>query len=367
MGGRGPASAPATPPGAPETELVEVRPGHVAPAPRPTAGTTDAPLQSDGATVLSDGATPARAPATTPSGQAVTARPHGDAAVAPARAADGGAVTGQSAPAEPPSLGRLLAVVAETIDRLPLLDDSAVAEGTDELAAQIRRVIADNGTPVEAKLARVLEGLASRADLEQMLPDDLRANLGQLVRETRAHLAAPNAESLPPETLRDLRAVHGRAEALLGTVEMQQLANAAPRTDGQPSYLVFQLPIPGGREPQSAQIRVRQDADGGDARIDPKNLHVVFQFEMEHLRTVRIGLRIQENRVSCQIGSSDPRATHLLAAGAPALREGLAELGYLVEPVRTALLTPEELAPPPTAAQPARAPRPAVMRLDARA
>jgi hypothetical protein len=226
-------------------------------------------------------------------------------------------------------------------------------------------VIADHGTPVEAKLARVLEGLAGRGDLTQLLANDLKSSLQALVQETREQLMT--ADRLPPETVRDLRSAARQAEGLLGQVELQQLANAAPRSDGQqPSYLVFQLPIPGGREPQSAQIRIRQDADGRSSRIDPNNVHVVFQLELQNLRTVRVGIRVVDRHISCQMGSSDPAATELLAEHAPELREGLAGLGYVVEPIKTAVLTAADLVPPVGEVPVASASRPA-MRVDARA
>ena len=110
------------------------------------------------------------------------------------------------------------------------------------------------------------------------------------------------------------------------------------------------------------------ERDGQPKRIDPKNVHVVFQFELEHLRTVRIGLRVVDRHVSCQIGSSDPEATAFLAQHAGELREGLRGLGYAVDNVGTAVLTPEDLAPPPAQAEPTVAPvQPRVLRVDARA
>jgi hypothetical protein len=275
--------------------------------------------------------------------------------------------TGRGSTPEP-SLPRLLSVVAETLDRLPLLDDRAVDEGPDGLASQIRRVIADQGTPVEAKLARVLEGLVNRSDLDRLLAGDLKTTLHALVRETHAHLDAGAADRLPTEALRDLRTTGQQAEALLGQVELQQLANAAPRPDGQaPTYLVLQLPLPGGRESQTAQIRIRQESDGKTARIDPKNVHVVFQFELQHLRTIRVGIRVVDRRMSCQIGSSDPAVTELLAQRADELRSGLTGLGYAVDPVKTAVLTAADLAPPPSAETPVARPPRTTMRLDARA
>ncbi|HEV8637856.1 MAG TPA: flagellar hook-length control protein FliK [Chloroflexota bacterium] len=337
------------------------------PLPAPPASGSPAPGEGQGEGVLS----PAEGDALTrrvPSGWATLSQGErgegAGSALLPQRspAASGG-------PPPEPSLPRLLSVVAETLERLPLLDERAVAEGPDELTDRIRRVIADQATPVEAKLARVLEGLASRADLDRLLAGDLKTTLHALVRETQAHLDPRAAEGLPTETLRDLQTVGRQAEALLGQVELQQLANAAPRPDGQaPTYLVFQLPIPGGREPQTAQIRIRQDADGKAARIDPKNVQVVFQFELQHLRTIRVGIRVVDRRMSCQIGSSDPAVTDLLAERADQLRAGLAGLGYAVDPVKTAVLTPEELAPPPSAADaPLAAPHRPAMRVDARA
>jgi hypothetical protein len=79
-------------------------------------------------------------------------------------------------------------------------------------------------------------------------------------------------------------------------------------------------------------------------------------------------VRVLQRHLSCQVGSSDPAATELLRQHAPELRAGLGGLGYLVDDVRCALLTPDELAPP--AASPGEAAPPAprrVLRLDARA
>jgi hypothetical protein len=258
--------------------------------------------------------------------------------------------------------------VAETLERLPLLDEGVVGDGPGDLAEGIRRVVADQATPVEAKLARVLEGLASRADVDELVAGDLKTALHALVRETQAHLDPRVAERLPAETVRDLQTANQQAQALLGQVELQQLANAAPRPDGQPpSYLVLQLPLPGRGEPQTAQIRIRQETDGKTARIDPKNVHVVFQLELQHLRTVRIGIRVVDRHMSCQLGSSDPAVTDLLARHADELRSGLTGLGYAVDPVKTAVLTAQDLAPPPGSAEAPLAPPRAAMRIDARA
>ncbi|HEY3083483.1 MAG TPA: flagellar hook-length control protein FliK [Chloroflexota bacterium] len=286
----------------------------------------------------------------------------------PSQSAAGDPTATERASSPEPSLPRLLSVVAETLDRLPLFDDAALADGGGELAEGIRRVVADQATPVEAKLARVLEGLASRADLDDLVARDLKTTLHHLVRETQAHLDPRVAERLPPETLRDLQAAGRQAEALLGQVELQQLANV-PRPDGQtPNYLVLQLPVSGGREPQTAQIRIRQESDGKTSRIDPKNVHVVFQLELQHLRTVRVGIRVVDRHMSCQLGSSDPAVTDLLARHADELRAGLTGLGYAVDPVKTAVLRAEDLAPPPGAADGPLAPPPRpTMRLDARA
>jgi hypothetical protein len=127
---------------------------------------------------------------------------------------------------------------------------------------------------------------------------------------------------------------------------------------------MFQLPIAGGREPQTAQIRIRQESDGAAARIDPRNVHVVFQLELQNLRTVRIGIRVVDKTLSCQMGSSDPVATELLAQHAPELREGLSGLGYIVEPIKTAVLTATDLARPGSEVTPVARP---AMRVDARA
>jgi hypothetical protein len=361
-----PASADAPPPaGAPPVPAPP-------PSPTPAAPTAAAP----GRTAALDGAAAALntaaadldavpAPGQGPGGgQAVDGAPRAAAPPpSPATTAAAGAAA-EPAPAPEPSLARLLANVVETLDRLPLLDEHAVEAGADALTSEIRRVIADQGTPVEAKLARVLEGLAERGDLERLLATDLKSSLQALVRETQAQLAT--AERLPADTARDLRSVGQQAEGLLGQVELQQLANAAAGPDGrQPSYLMFQLPIPGGREPQTAQIRIKQESDGRTARIDPKNVHVVFQLELQNLHTVRVGIRVVDRHLVCQMGSSDPTATELLAQHAPELREGLSGLGYLVEPIQTAVLTPADLLP--AAAEPtAPRGRPA-MRVDARA
>jgi hypothetical protein len=296
--------------------------------------------------------------------------PSGPEAAEPnANAAPGRAVAPGAAPAPEPSLPRLLSAVIETLERLPLFDEAALADGATGLADGIRRVVADQATPVEAKLARVLEGLVSRTEVDDLVAGDLKTTLHQLVREVQAHLDPRVADRLPPEAMRDLQSAASQAEALLGQVELQQLANAAPRSDGQPpSYLVLQLPLPGGRESQSAQIRIRQESDGRTARIDPKNVHLVFQLELQHLQTVRVGIRVVDRHMSCQLGSSDPAVTDLLARHADELRSGLTGLGYAVEPVKTALLRVEDLAPPPGAADEPIAPPPrATMRIDARA
>lgn len=276
----------------------------------------------------------------------------------------------ESAPPAPPtpSLARLFAVVSESLGRLQVLDDEAVAGSRQELAARIQQVVADQGTPVEAKLVRVLEGLAERpAPIDRALVADLRTALADLVDEVQRQLDQPSqAARLPAETLRDLESVRQHAETILGRVELQQMTNAAPAPPGDPSYLIFQLPIPGGRDGQTAQIRIRQDDEGGAKRVDPKNVHVVFQFEMQNLGTVRVSLRVQERRVACQMGSTDEGATALLDRHAAELRQGLGELGYVVDDLRCAQLTPEDLRAPDAAVGAAPAARPSV-RVDARA
>src|SRR5439155_20023990 len=129
----------------------------------------------------------------------------------------------------------------------------------------------------------------------------------------------------------------------LGQVDLQQLNNAAHAAAPGESYVVFQLPLPGRNGPETAEVRIRQD--GGGRQIDPENVHVVFQFQLQGLQTVRVSVRVAQRHLSCQIGSTDPAATELLRAHAGELRSGLGGLGYLVDDVRCAVLTPEDLAP----------------------
>src|SRR5262249_55776177 len=171
-----------------------------------------------------------------------------------------------------------------------------------------RHVVAEHGTPVEAKLARVLTEVAERPALDRATVADLRTTLTTLVDEVRRHLEHPTtAQRLAHEVLRDLETVRGQAQSIVGQVELQQMTNAAPPTTGRESYVMFQIPIPGGRDGQTAQVRIRHDEDGGGAkRVDPKNVHVIFQFELQNLATVRVSLRVLDRHVSCQIGSSGP-------------------------------------------------------------
>jgi hypothetical protein len=272
-----------------------------------------------------------------------------------------------------PPLGRLLAAVTESLAHLQLVDDEAVAGSRAELAARIRQVVAEQGTPVEAKLARVLEGLAERpTQIDRALVADLRTALADLTTEVSRQLDQPDAaRRLPPEARSALETVRSHAESVLGRVELQQMTNAsaaaAPTPTPDASYLMFQLPIPGRQEGQTAQIRIQQQEGGGMKRIDPNNVHVVFQFEMQHLGTVRVDLRLLERRVSCQMGSTDPTATALLDQHAGELREGLGELGYVVDALRCAQLTPEDLRAPDVPASPAAASSGPALRVDARA
>jgi hypothetical protein len=268
-------------------------------------------------------------------------------------------------------LSRLLSAVTQTLDHLQLIDDQAVAAPRPELAERIRQVVAEQGTPVEAKLARVLaQASGAPHGLDRTMAADLRTTLTELVDQVGRHLDQPAAR-LPHEALRDLAAVRDHAEALLGRVELQQMSNAAavatPTTanaTNAESYLMFQVPIPGGQSGQTAQIRIRQDDQGATKRIDPKNLHVVFQFEMQHLGTVRVSLRVLDRHVSCQMGSTDPAATAMLDQHADELREGLTGLGYAIDDLKCATLTPADLRAADDA--PAPPPRPA-LRVDARA
>ena len=268
----------------------------------------------------------------------------------------------------PPSLASMLDVVAKALNELRVVDDEAVQAPRAELARQIREVVAEHGTPVEAKIARVLEGLVARPGLDREALADLRVTLANLVDVAQRHLDEPRlAQQLSHEALRDVQLVHEHAGAILGQVELQQMANAHAATTPGPdnAYLMFQVPIPGGRGGQTAQIRIRQEEQGGTKRIDPKNVHVVFQFELRHLGTVRVSLRVHDQRISCRMGSSDPDATTLLGAHAGELRDGLGSLGYFVDDLTCSVLAPEELRAPDPAVP--AAPRGPTMRLDARA
>jgi hypothetical protein len=283
-----------------------------------------------------------------------------------AGAADAGRGAAAGTSAEAPSLGSLLEAVSTAISRLPVIDDHAIAAGRAGLADQIHRVVADQATPVEAKLARVLDGIASRADLPRELSADLRTVVTGLVREVDRHLVAAAGAGLTTAALGDLEAVRERAQSLLGRVELNQLTNAAHAAAPTEGQMIFQIPLPGGHGDQTAEIRIRPDRDASSRRIDPNNVSVVFQFQLQGLQTVRIGVRVQDRHLTCSVGSTDAGATELLRQHAPELRQGLSGLGYLVDEVRCSVLTAADLALPDEPAPTAAAPR-QVLRLDARA
>ncbi|TAK24690.1 MAG: flagellar hook-length control protein FliK [Chloroflexota bacterium] len=262
-----------------------------------------------------------------------------------------------------PSLARLVEVVAETLEQLPRVDDAAARGDADGLASELRRVLSEHATPTEAKLARVLDGLSSRDDFARLIDADLKVSLRALARDATA-MAGRLSDRLAQSTLADdLRAVARQAEGLLSRVEFQQMAAAAPRSDGTPDagYVTFHVPFGGGGQARSLTIRVRDEGDGRDApRVDPANTHLVFQFDLENLRTVRVSLRVVGRKLTCQIGASDLAVTALLAERSAELRAGLVGLGFAVDPIRCEPLTADR------ATQDERLAAPHATRLDAR-
>ena len=369
---------PAAPPPAATAEAVPPDPDGAAQGPGggdPAAPTAAQPQAVGRAPALAAGVPDPRAAADVQSEAPAPSTPLPAGTVLAANPADPAPRMAQASaprpgPAAPrsPSLASMLDVVAKTLNELRVVDDEAVRAPRAELARQIREIVAEHGTPVEAKIARVLEGLVARPGLDREALADLRVTLANLVDVAQRHLDEPRlAQQLSHEALRDVQLVHEHAGAILGQVELQQMANAHAATTPGPdnAYLMFQVPIPGGRGGQTAQIRIRQEEQGGTKRIDPKNVHVVFQFELRHLGTVRVSLRVHDQRISCRMGSSDPDATTLLGAHAGELRDGLGSLGYFVDDLRCSVLTPEEIEIPDGAF--AVAPRAPTMRLDARA
>ena len=138
----------------------------------------------------------------------------------------------------------------------------------------------------------------------------------------------------------------------MGDVQLQQMTNAATNAKGNDSYLMFQLPIPGGNDGQTAQLRIHQDAEGKARRIDPANTSMVFQFDLEHLGTVRVLLRVHDHRVTCTMGSTDPLATALLNTNASDLRDRLSDIGYFIDDLKCSVLLPDDLRAEPDASAP---------------
>lgn len=345
------------------------------PAPANRSAEQAMPVQPDEAGPLSvpQNPTPSSGrPAVLASVAAGTVLPEEAAQTEPLAGPAAAGVPTTTPPAAERPLARLLGAVTQTLDQLHLIDDQAVGAPRAELAERIKQVVAEQGTPVEAKLARALAGAAeapaAMERLDRTLAADLRATLTKLVDQVSRQIDQPAAR-LPQEALRDLASVREHAQALIGRIELQQMTNAAatatPIPIGRESYLMFQVPIPGGQTGQSAQIRIRQNEGGAAKRIDPRNLQIVFQFEMQHLGTVRIGLRVLDRHVSCQMGSDDPGATELLRQHSDQLRDGLGGLGYTVDDLRCATLTADELRAKDEAA-PAGPTRPP-LRVDARA
>ncbi len=228
----------------------------------------------------------------------------------------------------------LSTLVREMLARLP--SDEAFHGSDDSVASVLREVIAEHGTPIEAKLARLLirEAPTGQGRLEQ----DLRVVLARVIDEAMSASATarqtPGLQSLGD----DLGRVADLGSQIQAQLEFGQLANAAPRADtGQPPYLAFQIPIGQRGTSESVEIRVRQD-DSGAAGVDPENTHLIFNFDLADLGPLRVGLMVHRQRISCQISAGSPEIRDMLGDHAADLRAGLAGLGYTVDPVRCDLL-----------------------------
>jgi len=282
---------------------------------------------------------------------ALTAR----AAIEHARAPSPDSGSSSHSPAPRP----LSTLVREMLAHLP--SDEAFQGSDDAVASVLREVIAEHGTPVETKLARLLlrEGSVGEPRLEQ----DLRAALGRVIDDTMT--ASAVARQIPSlQALADgLARVADLGSQIQAQIEFGQLANAAPRADaGQPPYLVFQIPIGQRGTSESVEIRIRQEASGA-ARVDPENTHLIFNFDLADLGPLRVGLMVHRQLISCQISAGSPDIRDMLGDRTTELRAGLAGLGYAVDPVRCDLLGSPPGQAHPKVSEPPPGP---VSRLDAR-
>lgn len=232
-------------------------------------------------------------------------------------------------------VGKMRQLVEQAAQQLSQRILMSEAGDRSRLVESLQRLVKDQGTSLEARLAGVLAGEAEISELE----GDLRALLGQLVdtaltvnREGRGDVDLRRAATL-------LRAT---ATELADGLQAQQLRNVAEPAPGQERWLSFQLPVSVQKEeyPRMAELRIGHEA--GD-KIDPNRLSLVLRLELEQLKTVEMRMQICGQQISCNLASDREATVPLLQGEFEILRQTLETLGYSVATARFGLLDPKNV------------------------
>lgn len=292
----------------------------------------------------------------------------------------------------------LLALAQRVLQDLPLvLPDQARGQA---LAALIRQVLDQIGTPTEARLARLLEeprtvsscpnqpagparaqpsaAGAARAVLIESPP---RASEGQPdIAQGEGHQALPVLPRLQSQEmahdfrqqlvlLKDTLALvasefprdHSGAPPLhqlqttirevISMVEREQLANAGlpPPTQAQ-GYYLFHLPIAtvGQDATDTAEVRIYYQQRDRTKQVDPENAHLAFLLTMSRLGPVAVHVDLYQKHLRCRIECVRQDATDLFQQSSHELKERLKDIGYVVDAIHSATArSPEMRSEPP--------------------
>ncbi|MDE3074946.1 MAG: flagellar hook-length control protein FliK [Chloroflexota bacterium] len=176
-----------------------------------------------------------------------------------------------------------------------------------------------------------------RLELPANRPEGVQSQL--TARQLLAHLEQSIAsDQLSPAQLPVAASLRDSLQQLVQVVQFHQLQNVAGAgPNAGLGYLTFPIPLGDGRTFTSAELRVSYREGTRGRRIDPEDVHLVFQLDMAHLRRVTISLHVHHRQMSCAMEAETAEVERLLSGASPELRTSLEGLGYAVQPIRCAL------------------------------
>lgn len=279
----------------------------------------------------------------------------------------------------------LVAAAQQTLQDLPLLlPDQAQGQ---TLAALTRQALDRIGTPMEARLARLLDesdavppgtgppqdrieigspvieaaeaamprspasASERHADVAQAdgratlqatphrelheIAHDFRRQLASL-RDTIETAAAELPRRHPAAAL--LRSLEATIREITSLVEREQLVNAGmpPPTQAQ-GYFQFHLPIAvaGQQTPDTAEVRLYYRRRDRDKRVHPDDAHLAFLLQMSRLGPVDVHVDVYHNHLRCRIECSRQDAADRFQESSHELEERLQGIGWIVDSIRT--------------------------------